>query len=255
MTVVRLAVLVLVVTTAACAHRGPQGDLAGAQRALARELIARKSWAAAFKVADELCRTSPKDPESFLLRGMVYREQKLDREAEADFSEALKLDDGRADAHSALAVLLDGQGRAEEALKQHRRAVELEPRNPSYLNNLGFSLFARGRSRDAVGFFLEALRSAPADARIRNNLGFAYAAQGDLSRAAEQFEFAGPPAQAKNNLGWAYERRGSLVQAFDLYAEALRLEPSASSARQNLTRVARQLGRDVPSELLAQPGT
>jgi Flp pilus assembly protein TadD len=241
------------VLVAGCAH-GPREDVAGAQRALARELVQQRDWHRGFAMADELCRSSPRDPEGFLLRGIVYREQQLFAESEGDLKEALRLDSKSARAHSALAILYDLQSRPEDAVKHHRRAAELEPGDPKYLNNLGFSLFARGSSREAIEVLHQAVRASPADARIRNNLGFAYAGVGDLTRAAEQFAFGGTPAEAKNNLGWAYERRGALAQAFDLYVEALRLDPGASAARKNLTRVAKDLGRKPPPDLASPPG-
>ncbi|ACL66347.1 Tetratricopeptide TPR_2 repeat protein [Anaeromyxobacter dehalogenans 2CP-1] len=244
--------MMLLASTIGCATaRKP--DVLGAQRALASELVARKDWPAAFAAADGLCRGAPGRPEGYLLRGIVYREQGLQAEAEADLREALRLERKLAAAHSALAILYDTQGRSAEAQEHHRQAAELEPRNAGYLNNVGFSLFAHGRAREAIPVLHEALRAAPADARIRNNLGFAYAASGDLSRAAEQFERGGSPAQAKNNMGWAYERRGARAQAFDAYVESVRADPGAPAARENLARLAKELQRDLPSDL-ATPG-
>jgi Flp pilus assembly protein TadD len=240
------------VVVAGCAH-GPREDVAGAQRELARELVQQRDWQRGFAMADALCRSAPRDPEGFLLRGIVYREQRLFTESEGDLKEALRLDSRSARAHSALAILYDLQSRSEDAVDHHRRAAELGPGDPRYLNNLGFSLFARGSTRDAVEVLQQAVRASPADSRIRNNLGFAYAGAGDLTRAAEQFAFGGSPAEAKNNLGWAYERRGALPQAFELYVEALRLDPGATAARKNLTRVARDLGREPPAELASPP--
>lgn len=242
----------LVLALSACASRKP--DVLGAQRGLARELVARREWSGAFAAADGLCRAAPKKADGYLLRGIVYREQGLSTEAEADLMEALRIDKKHAPAHSAIAVLYDVQGRSADALLHHRRAAELQPRNPGYLNNLGFSLFGQGRSRDAIPILHEALRTAPTDQRIRNNLGFAYAASGDLSRAAEQFEKGGSAAEAKNNMGWAYEHRGALVQAYDQYVEAVRLDPRSAAARENLTRVARELKRPLPADLPAPGG-
>jgi Flp pilus assembly protein TadD len=236
-----------------CASRQRE-NVAGVQRALARELVQQREWARAFAVADALCRTSPKDPEGFLLRGTIYREQKLLAEAEGDLKEALRLDSKSARAHSAIAILYETQARSEDAVEHHRRAADLEPSNPQYLNNLGFSLFVHAQPREAIEVLQKAIRAAPADRRIRNNLGFAHAAAGDLTRAAEQFELGGTRAEAKTNLGWAYESRGSLPQAFESYLEALRLDPAATAARQNLNRVAKDLGRDLPVDVAAPPG-
>jgi Flp pilus assembly protein TadD len=84
--------------------------------------------------------------------------------------------------------------------------------------------------------------------RVRTNLGFAYAALGDLRRAAREFQMGGTEAEAKNNLGFAYERRGDMSNAYDLYVEALRLDPTVERARSNLVHAALILGRPLPPE-------
>jgi Flp pilus assembly protein TadD len=236
-------VAVLLLASLACAGARRHADVASAQRGLARELLRQRNWARALEVADALCRENPRDADARYLRGAAFLEQGSDAPAEVDLLEAVKLDDRHAAAHSALGTLYDRQRRPGKGLPHHRRASEVEPRSASYLNNLGFSLFAHGRSRDAIGVLEEALRIAPADARVRNNLGFAWAAAGDLTRAAAEFEIAGPPAQAWNNLGWAYEQRGLRERALELYAEAARLDPSATRARENLDRLSRDLKR------------
>lgn len=242
----KIATALLLVLLTACATTSKE---VRARRALADELVKRRQWKAAFDVADGLCRDDPHDPEALVRRGIIYTEQRLLPEAEADLKEAVERAPKLARAHAALGILYDMEGKSADAIAHHRRAVELVPRDPGYLNNLGFSLFVSGRPRDAIPVLHEALRAAPVDARIRNNLGFAYAAAGDLSRAAEQFGIADTPAQAKNNLGWAYERRGAPSQAYDLYVEALRLDPASEAARQNLSRVAKSLGRELPGDL------
>jgi Flp pilus assembly protein TadD len=208
--------------------------------------VSRGEVAAAFPLVDGLYRQFPRDAEVLTLRGIIYREQKLPREAEADFREALKIAPKDPLAHSVLGVLLDREGRGAEALEHHRRAAELDPRNAGYLNNLGFSLLAHGSAREAVPVLHEALRLSPADGRIRNNLGFAYARTGDFRSAAEQFAMGGSPAEAKNNLAYSYQLAENLPQAVELYQEALKLEPGLASARANLTEASHRLGRPVP---------
>jgi Flp pilus assembly protein TadD len=94
---------------------------------------------------------------------------------------------------------------------------------------------------------------APLSPRVRTNLGFACAAMGDLRRAAREFQMGGTEADAKNNLGFAYERRGDMANAFDLYVEAVRLDPKAERARSNLVHAAIVLGRPVPPEAVETP--
>src|SRR5262245_36733046 len=216
-----------------------------ARQKLARELVSRADWGRAFAMLDELHREHPDDAEVLTLRGIVYREKGLFGDAEADLKEAIKLTPGSAEAHAALGIVYDVQMRP-EAEVEHREAVRLAPKNPAYLNNLGFSLYLRQHFKEAVSVYESAARLAPLSRRVRTNLGFACAALGDLRRAAREFQMGGSEAEAKNNLGFAYERRGDMANAYDLYVEALRLDPKIERARSNLVHAALVLGRPVP---------
>lgn len=240
----------------ACASAGQavNGDTFLARKRLTRELIARQDWREAFFYADQLHRERPKDAEVLVLRGIVYREQGFTQEAETDLKEALVRDSKQAEGHAALGMLYDATDRGVEAEKLHRRANELSPDNPAYLNNLGFSLFLRSKHSDAIKVYQQASRLDPTNRRIRTNLGFAYAASGDWPRAAYEFDKGGmTPAQARNNLGFAYERKGDLATAYGLYIEAVHLDPNCTQARANLVAVAAKLGRELPADLPAGP--
>ena len=218
-----------------------------ARHSLARELVSRADWGRAFAMLDDLHRERPKDTDVLTMRGIVYRERGLFNDAEADLKEVLSLAPESADAHAALGILYDVQMRS-EAEAEHRAAVKLAPNNPAFLNNLGFSLYLRHRFKEAVKSYESAARLAPLSRRVRTNLGFACAAMGDLRRAAREFQMGGSEADAKNNLGFAYERRGDMANAFDLYLEAVRLDPKGERARSNLVHAALVLGRPVPAE-------
>jgi Flp pilus assembly protein TadD len=226
---------------------GPAGAPYTARTRLATELVSRGDWARAFAMLDELHRERPEDAEVLTLRGIVYRERGLFPDAEVDLKAALKVAPESAAAHAALGILYDIQMRP-EAEAEHRAAVKAAPNNPAFLNNLGFSLFLRQHYKEAVSVYESAARLAPLSPRVRTNLGFAYAAMGDLRRAAREFQMGGTEAEAKNNLGFAYERRGDMANAYDLYVEALRLDPKAERARSNLVHAALVLGRPVPPE-------
>jgi Flp pilus assembly protein TadD len=245
--------------TAGCAstHTGQDSSRPGygARSKLAHELVSRGDWARAFAMLDELHRENTEDTDVLVLRGIVFRERGLFTDAEADLKDAVKLAPESADAHAALGILYDVQMRP-EAEAEHRSAVKLAPKNPAYLNNLGFSLFLRQHFKEAVTVYESAARLAPLSRRVRTNMGFACAALGDLRRAAREFQMGGTEAEAKNNLGFAYERRGDMANAYDLYVEAVRLDPKAERARSNLVHAAVILGRPVPPEAVppAAPG-
>jgi Flp pilus assembly protein TadD len=152
-----------------------------------------------------------------------------------------------------LGILLDATGRSVEAETHHRKAVSLDEKNPAYLNNLGFSLLVRRKTKEALEVLGRSARLDPTNPRLRTNLGFAYAASGDMPRAAREFAIGTSVADARNNLGFAYEARGDLNNAYDLYRQALQLDPANQRARGNLDHVARKLGRPTPPELAAAP--
>jgi Flp pilus assembly protein TadD len=252
-----LAVAVASQFSAGCATTsggGNPSDATGfaARSSLARELVSRGDWGRAFAMLDELHRERPKDPDVLTLRGIVFRERGLYADAEADLKAVLVVAPSSADAHAALGILYDIQTRA-DAEAEHRAAVKLSPNNAVYLNNLGFSLYLRRQYKEAIKVYESAARLAPLSRRLRTNMGFACAAIGDLPRAAREFHMGGTEAEAKNNLGFAYERRGDLANAYDLYLEALRLDPKATRARSNLVHAALVLGRQVPPEAGQQP--
>jgi Flp pilus assembly protein TadD len=249
-------VLLLAIWSIDCASTGggqrPTDASILARTRLAKELVSRGDWARAFAILDELQRDKPDDAEILTLRGIVYRERGLFADAEADLKGAIKAAPQSADAHAALGILYDVQVRT-EAEAEHREAVKLAPKNAAFLNNLGFSLYLRHHFKEAVKVYESAARLAPSSQRVRTNLGFACAAMGDLARAAREFQMGGTEAEAKNNLGFAYERRGDMANAYDLYVEAVRLDPKVERARSNLVHAALVLGRPVPPEAVAAP--
>ncbi|HLK93987.1 MAG TPA: tetratricopeptide repeat protein [Polyangia bacterium] len=253
-----LLVAAVGVLAAACATSAPAtapvtpADVARME--MAHQLVARGDWNGAFPLLNDIHRQRPADAEVLTLRGIVYRERGLFVDAETDLREALKLAPQSADAHAALGILFDVQMRP-GAEAEHREAVRLAPNNPAYLNNLGFSLFLREHFKDAIKEYEKAARLAPLSHRVRTNMGFAYAALGDLPSAAREFRMGGTEVDATNNLGFAYERRGDMANAYDLYLQAVRLDPSAVRARTNLTHAALVLGRQLPADVAAAPAS
>ena len=223
-----------------------------ARMKMAEELVSRGDWQEAFGLLTELHQQRPGDPEVLTLRGVVYRERGLLPDAENDLRAALRLAPALPDAHAALGILFDMQMRP-GAEAEHREAVRLAPNNPVYLNNLGFSLFLREHFKEAIREYEKAARIAPLSHRVRTNMGYAYAALGDLPSAAREFRMGGSEVDATNNLGFAYERRGDMANAFDLYLQAVRLDPTALRPRSNLLHAALVLGRPVPAEVAAAP--
>jgi len=239
---------------AACAtsKQAIRPEVARVRLALAQRLADRGEWAAALEAAEAACQAAPGDPGALILRGTILRERGLLDEAQTDLLEAVQHAPDSAPAHSSLAIVYERQHRPADAEKEHRRALELAPNEAHYMNNLGYALLLHGKAREAVPVLVMAVRAGPTNVRARNNLGFAYAVSGDFPRAAQQFEFAGSPAEAKCNLGVAYERTGNIAQALAHYREALRLDPELRRARENLDRVVARSAQVPPARAPSQ---
>jgi tetratricopeptide (TPR) repeat protein len=172
-------------------------------------------------------------------------ELKFDRTANPVDGEALTLvaaEDYR-DAAAWVAAGLghEGTGDLAQAERAYRRAIRLDPSDPSAQLNLGNVLLERGRPDAAVERFAQAAALDPDCARAWYNLAYAQdelgrrrAALVSLRRAVR----ADPTfADARYNLAELCERMDEREEAARNWAEYLRLEPGgdwASEARRRL---------------------
>jgi putative inorganic carbon (HCO3(-)) transporter len=127
----------------------------------------------------------------FLRRGKV-RELHGGRDLEAlgDYRRAVELDPYYPDANIALANLLHRLDDPGEAILAEKRLLEVQPKDPDLLFNLGLDYAALGLWNQAQAAWQEGVRLAPQDAVLRYRLGTAYEAQGDMTRAREAYRQA-----------------------------------------------------------------
>jgi tetratricopeptide (TPR) repeat protein len=152
--------------------------------------------------------------------------------------------------YDALAKALERQGRLEQTLELHERALKiardaLGPSHPNVIKlqiNHGWALLKRGQPARARSVLEEALASMPAKSRdasvdagrLRGLLSDVAAMEGRLEDAAEQgraslaiYQRVGAPenllAEAHSNLGNVEQRRGHFAAALAMYQRALEL--------------------------------
>ncbi len=85
-------------------------------------------------------------------------------------------------AYNALAELLMRQGRVNQAIQVLSAALEMQPRDPVLLNNLGMCWIVRGNYQRALDLFSKASGIVPTKTRYRANMA---AALGLMAREAE----------------------------------------------------------------------
>jgi Flp pilus assembly protein TadD len=224
-----IVVVLGVVASIGCgARQAPDREAeGGALRAELAELyVAKGAREAAAPLLRRAIAEHPKDARLRVLYGRVLRDLGLLPQAERELRLAVRLAPRRADAHAALAILLDLTGRGREALAAHARAVRLEPGDAALRNNLGFSLMTAGRPAEAIGPLEAALALDPGLGQAYANLGFAYGRAGRMVDAERTFRAGLGEAAAIYNLSLIHEEAGDAAKAEALRAEAFALDPA-----------------------------
>lgn len=140
-----------------------------------------------------------------------------------------------------LALCLSATGDKQGAVQAFERALEWAPRDSSLLNDKATTLQAMGRGDEALKLYRQALDREPDNPVFMNNLAWALVQENrDLaeaeklaSRAARQ---AADQASIWDTLGQVQQARGRHPQAVISFYRALRLDPNYPRVRARLTR-------------------
>ena len=127
------------------------------------------------------------------------------------------------------------QGRPEEALREFRAALEMEPNRHVLYALLGAAASAAGRREEAFGYYRRALELEPGEAAHHNNLGTLLVEEGKLDEALAQFQLAAQldPERAATyyfNRGAVLLNAGHPGEALSPLREAARRDPTLAVA-------------------------
>lgn len=163
--------------------------------------------------------------------------------AEQALREAERIDQTDAVVKVELARVYMKMKRPKEAHEVATSAIELDRDNPSGWNLVGRAAMALSEWQRAEAAFSQAVEIDPLNAMYRNNLGLLFihlkradAAIDELETAVELFEDEAPHFTF-NNLGLAHELGGNYEEAREAFEEALVISPFYATATVNLRRV------------------
>jgi Flp pilus assembly protein TadD len=146
-----------------------------------------------------------------------------------------------------LGLLLQQEGRVEEAIVEYEHAVREHPDEADLLDNLAIALAGVGRTTEAIAHWRRALALAPERAGTHGNLGNTLAATGDLAGAIAEYETAlrldPTHADVLNNLGNVLAMQGRQAEALARYQAAIRADPRFAQAHENLGKLYLAAGR------------
>ncbi len=125
----------------------------------------------------------------YFLRGSLYDHQKLYDESEAQFRKALEIDPQNPTVLNYLGYMLADRGvRLPEALVMIRKAVELDPQNGAFLDSLGWVYYKQGQYALAEENLRKANERINTDPTVHDHLGEVYEKTGNLKMAVAQWE-------------------------------------------------------------------
>jgi tetratricopeptide (TPR) repeat protein len=166
--------------------------------------------------------------------------------AKPQFKQALSLDPFLWEAHDGLGVLLEKQGRTNEALTEYRAATVLRPKNADPYKHLSALYWRLGERSDALELCQTALRLNPEDVDEQLNLGGMLWQIGQRNQAVAHYREAvrvDPQHPiAHYNLGFALSEMGMVGEGAKELAEAVRLAPQYADAWVEYGRALATLG-------------
>jgi tetratricopeptide (TPR) repeat protein len=130
-------------------------------------------------------------------------------------------------AQLALVDMYSSVGRKDDAERQVRQLLSIDPNNADALNFLGYMLANRGERLDeAIRLVNEALKQDPENGAYLDSLGWAYFRRGDLDQAEKYITQAASRlpmnGEIQDHLGDLQARRGHWQDAIAAWTQALR---------------------------------
>jgi tetratricopeptide (TPR) repeat protein len=182
-----------------------------------------------------------------VLIALTARQTTYWRNSETLWKRVIEIDPNASLARTALANVLAGENRLDEAVDQYQRSLAINPRSLEADNNLGMALTRQGRFEEAMVHYRRAIDIHPLHYEAHNNLGVLLARQGDAAAAIEHFrrsvEIKRDFPDAEVNWGNALLRAGQPLEAITHYARAVAISPRAPGAQYNWGVALAQQGR------------
>ncbi len=160
--------------------------------------------------------------------GFTYATMRRHADAEAAYRKGLALDEKCPSAHLNLATTLTRAGELEEAESHFRAALVSKPTAETY-NGLGYALDRQKRADEAIVEFKRAVELDPHYTPAYNNLGATLARQGKLDEAATQYRRSlaeKPTTSAHYALGGILQTQGKKEEAAAEFEKARALGAS-----------------------------
>jgi tetratricopeptide (TPR) repeat protein len=196
--------------------------------------------------------------EALRRRAAAYAERAANREAEADFTEAVALEPGAGSALTGRANVRLALGNPDGAVADLTDALRLSGKTAGLLMARGYAHLVKENADAAIADFDAVIALQPKNASAYNIRGLAYRKKGDAGKALADYsraiELNPAYAQAYANRGYVYEGQGDKLAAVADLSRALKLDPALTGAAQGLKRLGQPADITMQSEALIAHG-
>ena len=204
----------------------------------------------AIKDYSEAIRLDPKNVRAYGGRGDAYRGKSDFDRAARDYGKAIELAGKPEKAHWTYwlfrGVSYERLGKWPQAEADFLKAMELDPDQPSVLNQLGYNWVERNlKLKEGLALLEKAVKLKPDDGNMLDSLGWAHYRLGDYQEAIKLLERAAALeptySEIRDHLGDAYWRTGRQDEARKSWEQALSLKPDPADAQKIKGKIARGL--------------
>ena len=191
-------------------------------------------------------------PETHFAAGMLFERQGQFDPAIAQYRKAVALNHNYVAAYHRLALLLSATGQHLEAAETLQRAVAQRPENAVLRNNLGFEWMLAQQWDDAERELRKAIELQPDLAASHINLGMVLAKSGRFGESLAAFQVVLPEADAYYNLGLMFRGQQMYPEAANAFRQVLTINPQFTAAKTQLDQITRRTEPKTPAPAVAE---
>jgi len=204
-------------------------------------------WESRVSFWEDNASKAPKDFRPHNDLGAAYYDAEQIDSAIIQYRKALELKPHHPDALNNLGNALKNKGRMGQAIACYQKALQNNPRHIKARNNLAAALINKNRHREALNHLNQILNRHPDNAEAHVNAATALARLKRIDKAISHLEKAlaihPDIAETHNNIGVLLIQKGDFQSALSHFKAALRIRPGYISARENLQKLQRMMGR------------
>lgn len=147
-----------------------------------------------------------------------------------------------------LAIILEKEGKNEEAFTNYEQALKIRPDEARIYHNLGINMKRSGNLHNALSYYKSAMDLEPDNSVYLYNTGVLYNLKQDFSEAIDMLE-----KSIENNrenvyaylaLGDAFERQDHVKKAIYVYRDLMSLNVNVHGLKEKLTELEDKLKQE-----------